>query len=300
MTIALQTQQLLEDAFTGLEVPFICGLHLPPSPWNQTRDGEFGAIELDDATVGLFYVLLDDTLATLTQPHHRESVIGRDALSVASWWAHETGIRRTIGFAAVNALSRHLLNRCKFSPPTADDSIGGLNPRAGEHIGMIGLFPSLTKQVVGAGAKLTVLELRSQLAGDHSDFRVTLNPADLTSCDKILSTSTVLLNNSFDSLWPHFAKVKEIALIGPGASCLPDSLFARGITAMGGTWIENTPEFVNALVTGEPWSKDFARKFTLRSDAYPGIDSLLRYLNESMPRNKNYPGNFFDSQRKNA
>ena len=65
----------------------------------------------------------------------------------------------------MNALTRELFDRAGFVPPAATDSIGGLDPRPGEHIGMVGFFPPLVKQVTACGARLTVLELRADLAG---------------------------------------------------------------------------------------------------------------------------------------
>mgnify|MGYP003377616923 CR=1 FL=1 len=40
-------------------------LHRPPVPWTGSRDGEFGALELETGALGLSYLLLDDTLATI-------------------------------------------------------------------------------------------------------------------------------------------------------------------------------------------------------------------------------------------
>ena len=38
-------------------VPRVKALHLPPVPWNGSKDGEFGALELEDGSLGLSYVL---------------------------------------------------------------------------------------------------------------------------------------------------------------------------------------------------------------------------------------------------
>jgi len=193
---------------------------------------------------------------------------------VAQWWVDGQGVQRTLGFAAVNALTRHLFDRCAFVPPEATDSIGGLAPQSGEHIGMIGFFPPLVKQVTAHGARLTVLELRSELAGVRAGFRITLDPRELAGCDKVLSTSTVLLNDTLDEVLSHCSHASAFAMIGPGAACLPDPLFARGVTLLGGAWIVDAPAFKRALAAGEPWGRH-ARKFALARADYPGIDALL-------------------------
>jgi hypothetical protein len=145
-------------------------------------------------------------------------------------------------------------------PPAAPDSIGGIDPQPGEHIGMVGLFPPLVRQVTARGARLTVLELRADLAGENVGFTVTLDPKDLDGCDKVLSTSTVLLNHTLDMVLANCRKARHIALIGPGAGCLPEVLFKAGVTTLGGTWITDASGFKQALNQGQPWSS-FARKF---------------------------------------
>ncbi|MBE2245443.1 MAG: hypothetical protein IAE86_22025, partial [Burkholderiaceae bacterium] len=65
MRIADEMLALLDDALRGAPVPKVRALHLPPAPWSGKREGEFGAIELDDGSLGLSYVLLDGLLDKL-------------------------------------------------------------------------------------------------------------------------------------------------------------------------------------------------------------------------------------------
>ncbi|MGE5115262.1 MAG: Rossmann-like domain-containing protein [Betaproteobacteria bacterium] len=279
MTVAHETLDLLGRALAGRAVPRVRALHLPRAPWDGSKDGEFGALELDDGSLGLSYVLLDGALAALVEGSHGPALVGTDALAVARGWAEGAGARRTLGFAAVNALTRHLFDRAGYAPPDAADSIGGLDPQPGEHIGMVGFFPPLVKQVTARGARLTVLELKSELAGDRGEFTITLDPAALESCDKVLSTSTVLLNDTLDDVLARCAHARAFAMIGPGASCLPDALFARGVTLLGGVWIEDAGAFKQALAAGQPWGRH-ARKFALARSGYPGLQALLSNLRE--------------------
>ena len=153
MTFASELLQQLQGAFAGRPRPRITALHLPPQPWSGTKSGEFGAVELASGALGLSYVLLDDTLATLADAG--TAVVGADALEVAAWWADGEGARAALGFAAANALSRQLFDEAGFVPPRATDSIGGIDPQPGEHIGMVGFFPPLVKRVTASGARLT-------------------------------------------------------------------------------------------------------------------------------------------------
>jgi uncharacterized protein (DUF4213/DUF364 family) len=84
----------------------------------------------------------------------------------------------------------------------------------------------------------------------------------------------MLLNDSLDAMLSVCSTARSFALIGPGAGCLPDPLFARGVTLVGGTWIADGEAFLTALATGESWTSA-ARKVALRRADYPGFDALL-------------------------
>ena len=262
MRIAHDLISLLETRLGASPTPCVQAVLLPPQPWNGSKDGEFGAVVLDSGAIGLSYVLQDDTLAALAGRDGR-SLIGTDALALARLWRDGRGAERTLGFAAVNALSRHLFDRDGLVPPDAPDAIGGLDPQPGEHIGMVGFFPPLVKPVTACGARLTVLELRADLAGAHPGFEVTLDPAVLRSCDKVLMTSTVLLNDTLDAVLANCRQARAVAMIGPGAGCLPQPLFERGVTTVGGTWVTDAAGFADALRSGAPWGR-FARKVVWR------------------------------------
>ena len=270
MTIALDFLDILHRCNDRVPFPAVRALHLPP-PGAEGKTAEFCAVELEDGALGLSYVLLGDTLAELHAG--APGLSGKSALEVAGWYADGTGVQRTLGFAAINALTRSLFDRAGLVPPASTDSIGQLDPRPEDEVGMIGLFHPLVAPIVATGACLTVVELRPDLAGEREGWRVTLDPAELGHCNKVLATSTVLLNDTLDAILGYCRGAAVIAMIGPGAACLPDPLFAKGITMMGGSWISDREGFIAALAAGESWSRH-AFKFALTPEAYPGWEAL--------------------------
>ena len=277
MTFATDLIAELQRATAGRPVPRVRALHLPPPEAAESRNGEFCALELDDCALGLSYVLLGGILPRLAGSDDPHTIVGMDALQLAREFAAPTAgaggdaeIRRTLGFAAANALSRTVMERMGFAPPRAIDSIGGIDPQPGDHVGMVGLFTPLLKQVTAAGAQLTVIELNPDYAGHYEGYRVTLDAAALEDCNKVLSTSTILLNHTVDDMLAHCRKAQRIVLIGPSAGCLPEPLFARGVTVVGGSWITDRAGFIDALCRGESWS-GFAYKFALAAADWPGL-----------------------------
>lgn len=256
-------------------LPRVSALHLPPTQPIQDTKGEFCAVELEDGSLGLSYVLLDDTLAQLHNGSDGFGLPHADALEVARRFVSDRGIGKTIGFATANALSRCLFDRAGFRPCDSSDSIGQMNPQPGEHIGMIGLFKPLLGRVLESGARLTVVELNVDLVGERDGYRVTLDAEALATCSKVISTSTLLLNDTLDRMLSHCRNARWFAMIGPSAGCLPDALFNRGVTLLGGNWVNDRDGFIAALKSGEPLS-DFASKFALTPDSYPGWLTLIQ------------------------
>lgn len=266
---------LLDRFAARVALPRAVALHVPPTPEPGSMRGEFCALELDDGSLGLSYVLLGDTLATLQSA--RIDLRGADPLALA----HELGsgdtLRRTAAFAAVNALTRCLFDRTGFAPPKSVDSLGGIDPAPGERIGMVGFFAPLFKRIVDRGATLTVIELREDLVRDDGTVRVTTDASELAGLQQVLATGTLMLNDSLDRMLAHCRGARHVALIGPSVGTPPDPLFARGVTLLGGTWVREPRAFVDALVRGVPTGA-FADKSALRPADYPGWDALLARL----------------------
>ena len=75
------------------------------------------------------------------------------------------------------------------------------------------------------------------------------------------------------------------AMVGPGAGCLPDPLFARGVSLLGGMWVDDPRSFCRALVAGESWERH-AHKYALRREDYPGFEDLLARVNAEVSASK--------------
>ncbi len=274
MSFAAEYLAQLEAFAARSPLPRVRALHLPPAQPVTDNKGEFCALELEDGSLGLSYVLLDDTLARLRDGADGLGLAGAAALDVARRYASVDSFGKTIGFAAANALTRCLFARAGFRPDDSADSIGQMNPQAGEQIGMIGLFRPLLKRILASGARLTVVELKAELARDGEGYRVTLDADELAACSKVVSTSTLLLNDTLDRMLDCCRNANWFAMVGPSAGCLPDALFARGVTLLGGSWIREREGFIAALTSGESRS-EFAGKFVLTAENYPGFEVLL-------------------------
>jgi uncharacterized protein (DUF4213/DUF364 family) len=244
---------------------------LPPLADKPGKEGEFCAVQLDDGAVGLAFTLLDGTLAGL---HARGAGAGRAALDLVRGFEAGDGAARALGLAAINALTRRLFDRAGFVPDDSIDSFGSLRLAPGDRLGMIGHFTPLIEQARALGVPVTVLELKAELVREEPGLLVTLDPARLAGCNKIVSTSTLLLNDTFERVSAAWRGAEAVAIVGPSAGCPPDPLFAAGVSAVGAAWIADADAFLGRVAAGEKWGAT-SRKVTLTPQHYPGLDALL-------------------------
>ena len=265
---------LAERISARLGSPRIHALHLPPVE-AAGKDAEFCALELEDGSVGFSFMRIDDTERRLRAGDAANRCGGMTALELARGYAQSDPAAKALGFAAINALSQSLFSQAGWIPPETADALGQLEPRKDEHIGMIGFFPPLVGSIIAAGARLTVLELRPDLAGEHEGFRVTLDPGELAGCEKVVSTCTVMLNDTLDAVLAACRQARYFAIVGPTAGCLPDALFERGVDHIGGRRVVDVEGFRKAFCAGDKWG-GYTAKYAVAREQYPGVAELLK------------------------
>ncbi len=246
---------------------------LPPLMDHPGKEGEFCAVQLDDGSVGLAFAILGDTLARLHK-RQRGAEEGMAAMDLVRGYASGDLATRTLGLATINALTRKLCERARYSPEDSGDSFGELGLVPGDRLGMVGHFTPLIRQARALGVEVTVLELRPELVREEPGLLVTLDARRLSGCNKIVSTSTLLLNDTFEQVSEAWRGAQAVAIVGPSAGCPPDALFAAGVSAVGTAWVVDAERFLARLVAGEKWGAS-SRKVSFIRDRYPGLDALL-------------------------
>ena len=245
---------------------------LPPFAERPGKEGEFCAVQLDDGAAGLSFAILGDTLAALHSRGNRHE--GRRAMELVRGYAEGDLAARTLGLATLNALTRRLYGRAGFVPDDSIDSFGSLALAPGDRLGMVGHFTPLIREARALGVPVTVLELRADLVREEPGLLVTLDPARLAGCNKIVATSSLLLNDTFEQVSAAWRGADAVAIVGPSAGGPPDALFAAGVSAVGTVWVGDADALLARLSAGEKWGAS-SRKVTLTPRHYPGLDALL-------------------------
>ncbi len=277
--VAVDLVAQLEAIAQFLPPPRIARLHVPAYPGAAAQcSAAFCAVELEDGAFGLSYLLLGDTLRGWVTPDGRtQPLAGSDPLAVARGFVTGTGFARAIALACINALTDSAWRRSGYTPPAAGNSLGDIQLGATDHLGMIGFFPPLVRQVQATGARLTVVELdEATIQRQQERFpgvTITLERSALAPCNVVVGTSTMLLNDTLDAMLAAAPSARRFAVIGPSAGLWPDALFARGVTLLGGTRIVDGAGFAAAIASGASWSGS-ARKFALSADTWPGWQAV--------------------------
>ncbi len=267
MSILPEILALTRTIHDEFALPRVRRVYVPPVRHDKAH-ADFGLVILDDGSAGLFYVSQQEPLSRLCEAT-KGTASGSPVWELArELTSHDIG-RRALAFGAASAITQHFLNRAGYKTPTRR----GMDYTPQDHVGMVGLFPSLVDRLRQRGIPLTVIEQRTELMQSDTNFQVTLDPAQLSACNKILCTAATLLNDTIDVILPHCTGATWITVIGPSAGCLPDPLFARGVHTVGGSRVIDAYVLLARMQAGEPW-RDSVEKYVLEASQYPGFTAL--------------------------
>jgi uncharacterized protein (DUF4213/DUF364 family) len=102
---------------------------------------------------------------------------------------------------------------------------------------------------------VVVIEKNDRLIQEFPDLPITLDPRNLNTCNKILCTSTTILNNTLDEILAYCSPDAFVSIIGPTAGYFPDPLFARGVDVVGGRVVKDGTQFLQLLAQRKRWGE---------------------------------------------
>ena len=271
MSLKDEFKRMITKLSSNFTFPLISNVFFPPFyKGGQPKDAHFMAISLESGAAGISFVLLPDEKMEQYNTLKPPDFIGKDPQEFALEFGNEDPIKEMISLAAINAICQHVMRQTRFETESAIDSLGLLSVSAGDRIGMVGLFSGLVKTIKNAGAELIVIEKNEQLIKKFPDLPITLDAGKLRTCNKILCTSTTILNNSLDEILTSCSSDAFISIIGPTAGYFPDPLFARGVDVVGGRVIKDGEQFLQLLTEGKRWG-NATQRTCFQKKTYAGM-----------------------------
>ena len=237
MSIKKELLNLVSKISNRIDLPVIRNVYIPEPKPHENKYTEFGVVVLDDGSAGLYYAWLGDTQKGMNKRYEIDNFIGKPPLQMAQLYANRDEADSSLGLAAINAISQNIFNRCQVERENAPDSLGSLEIQTGDHLGMVGYFPSLVERLRNQGVELTIVEKKQKFLQLRDYFNITDQPHLLKQCNKVLCTASTMLNNSIDEILANCSMAENIAVVGPTASFIPDPLFNHNVNVVGGTEI---------------------------------------------------------------
>jgi uncharacterized protein (DUF4213/DUF364 family) len=271
MSLKDEFKKLITELETKFTLPPIAHIFLPPFHLGgQPKDAQFMAIGLEGGAVGVSYVLLPDKKMEEYTALQSLDFVGKNPRRFALEFGHEDPLKEMIGLAAINAVCQHVMRETDFAVDSATDSLGLLAVSEGDRVGMVGLFYGLIKTIKEAKAELVVIEKNEQLIQKYPDLPISMDATKLSICNKVLCTSTTIMNNSLDEILAQCSPDAFVSIIGPTAGYFPDPLFARGVNVVGGRIVKNGELFLQQLAEKKRWG-DATQRICFQKKSYTGI-----------------------------
>ncbi|WP_028109097.1 DUF364 domain-containing protein [Ferrimonas futtsuensis] len=259
--------QRIIGALHSNDTPRVKAIHIMNEGLDSNPNAKFGAIELDDGTLGLTYTKLGGALERLQDDTLYQQFLGQPVTELAKLYLEPSPWQQVLGSGALNAISQKLLKERGFEYSKAQDTLDLLKLTPDDRVGMVGFFPPLIDSLKAQGIAVTVIELKQELAREEEKLLVTTDPQALTHCNKILITGTTVINHTLNTLLPLVQDADEVALIGPSVGLLPEVLFELGVTSVGGRVILDGEAFLKRWKAGEKW-KSSALRYSLHNSQY--------------------------------
>ncbi|MEA1944245.1 MAG: DUF364 domain-containing protein [Euryarchaeota archaeon] len=178
--------------------------------------------------------------------HNAGRLVGKSVSDILQMSLSKNLLESVIGVAAINALAQRI---CELKPETyvfsKVDVLDLIN--AGDNVSMIGYFKPLVPKILRKTNSFYVIEKK-----DILDKRVTMVSFEEASSilpisDVILISASTLVNKTIDDLLRLNRCAREVVLLGPTASMMPQPFFEKGVTAVMGTRITDVEKMLKVV-----------------------------------------------------
>jgi len=271
MSLKDEFKKMVMEITAKFTIPPIANIFFPPLyKGGQPKDAQFMAFCLEGGAAGVSFVLLPDEKMKEYAALQPSDFVEKNPLGFALEFGDDDPLKEMISLAAINAICQQVMRETNFTVDNATDSLGLLSVSAGDRVGMVGLFSGLIKTIKKANAQLVVIEKNEQLIQKFPNLPITLDVTKLSTCNKVLCTSTTILNNSLDEVLAHCSPDAFVSIIGPTAGYFPDPLFARDVDVVGGRIVKNGKSFLQLLAERKRWG-DATQRTCFQKQTYAGI-----------------------------
>ncbi len=211
----------------------------------------YTGVKLDSGHAGLCHTLSHEMSPYCCQVSDRAGKIaGSLAIDIAhmakSWEVSES----VLGFAALNALSQVFFETEAASYDLKPSNlIDELQVKPRDVVVMVGCLGPFIQPLKERAQALFIIE-RSSVLREEGMFPDTAAEELLPKADVVVATGSTLANGTIDRIVELSKNAKEFALVGPSANVIPDPLFNRRVTVIGGVKVLDAERMIQIIAEG--------------------------------------------------
>ena len=168
----------------------------------------------------------------------------------------ENILRRTLGIAALNALSTLVWEKTEHSGYElllGADAFDEIDVKKYRKSVVVGALVPIIRKLMQENADFHILEKDSRTLKER-EMPYYLPPERAGECvpeaDLLVITGVTILNDTLPGILAMAKKDAEILVVGPTASMLPDCLFSKGVTMLGGIQVTKADELLDIISEG--------------------------------------------------
>lgn len=168
----------------------------------------------------------------------------------------ENILRRTLGIAALNALSTLVWEKTEHSGYElllGADAFDEIDVKKYQKSVVVGALVPIIRKLMQENADFHILEKDSRTLKER-EMPYYLPPERagefMSEADLLVITGVTILNDTLPGLLAMAKKDAEILVVGPTASMLPDCLFSKGVTMLGGIQVTKADALLDIISEG--------------------------------------------------
>ncbi|MHA1649324.1 MAG: Rossmann-like domain-containing protein [Candidatus Helarchaeota archaeon] len=233
----------------------------------------FTGTMLQDGSCGLcFSVFNQDPLDSCEYIRSVRSLEDLDIKKLLKFASNkENDLERVIGISVLNAVSQHILNQTqeKYQIIFDTDPLDHISFRETDLVVMIGYIGAFLPKLQGKVKNIAVIDDRLRDINLIRTKEYIKSPEStqeyLRAADIALITGSSLATATLETLLGWIQNAREVAVVGPSAGFIPEPLFSRGVSIVGGMKILEPQKVLDIIAVGEgtPHFKRYCRKYNI-------------------------------------
>ncbi len=222
----------------------------------------FTGVKLSNGAGGICYTPVKEIPGAVCCPSSAgrifapEKLRGMGAKDAIAALPSSEPLKVAVAVATLNALSSLYLfgeQGEAYNIKTGMDALDALDLQRERTVSVVGaIIPALRLLKAGNSTWWVIEEDPRTLKGDEISHYVPFSRSEkqITESDLLVITGVTLLNRTLEWILDRARPDAEIAVMGPTASMLPDVLFERNVSLIGGVRVKNPDALLDLLAMG--------------------------------------------------